>query len=214
MNMRMLSLLVAAGVVFTLSKEATAFPTTAKLTAGDDILLIQSFPSDGDSRPEGPGRDVEGGSGPAAGAQGGGTASGADSLRLVRRDFLTIKSASLRFDRRIETCDDLDLESLQECLGGALDAYAQDLGKAEVLLPPDESPVPQIIERAARKVRSAASKGQAIAAVREAAAAVRKSIALLVADDPIVQSLTTRAGATIVSSLARTDAKLEQAVGL
>jgi hypothetical protein len=120
----------------------------------------------------------------------------------------------LRFDRRIETCDDLDLESLQECLGGALDAYAQDLGKAEVLLPPDESPVPQIIERAARKVRSAASKGQAIAAVREAAAAVRKSIALLVADDPIVQSLTTRAGATIVSSLARTDAKLEQAVGL
>lgn len=211
MTRRMSSLLLAAGVLVAGVTTAGALPSAKLPVSEAPLVLIQSFPSDGEPDND---RDVSVGPDSQSGPSGTSPIAGADPIRAVRRDFLTIKTASLRFDRRIESCDDFALGGLRDCLAAALDAYAQDLGKAETLLPPDESPVPDIIKRAARKVRSAASKGQAIAAVREAAAAVRKSIALLVADDPIVQSLTTRASATIVSSLERTDAKLEQAVGL
>jgi hypothetical protein len=148
------------------------------------------------------------------GGGGGAGVPGFDPIRAVRRDFLTIKTASLRLEKTVDACRELETRALRDCVANALDAYAGSLAQASTLLPPDRSPVADIIEKGAAKVRRAKSKREIVAAVRQVVADVRKSIELIIADDPIVASLSTRASNTIVSSLERTDKRLESAVGL
>lgn len=157
---------------------------------------------------------ISGDSAPAGGGGGGAGVPGFDPLRAVRRDFLTIKTASLRLEKTVDACRELETRALRDCVANALDAYAGSLAQASTLLPPDRSPVADIIEKGAAKVRRAKSKREIVAAVRQVVADVRKSIELIIADDPIVASLSTRASNTIVSSLERTDKRLESAVGL
>lgn len=202
---------------------ALAFGSTARPLVPAAVVMVQECSECGSfgGEPSTPRGDVTGSisspgdspTGPTGGGEGAGSPSG-DPVASVRRDFLTIKTASLRLEKDIETCDDIGANALRDCVARALDAYADRLAKAGTLLPPDTSPVADIIAKGADKVRRARSKREIVAAVRQVVADVRKSIELIVADDPIVASLSTRASNTIVSSLERTDRHLESAVGL
>jgi hypothetical protein len=78
-------------------------------------------------------------------------------------------------------------------------------------------PTPQIIRRAAAKVRAAPTRRAARAAVTEAVREVRQRIALIRAEEPafrIVAETQTEQGTTIAASLEVAEAKLERAVGL
>ncbi len=227
------------GIIILYSTQASAFGTPVRPAMSGHVLQVQdcagcgsgggSTSSGGFSGSTIGGSDVSGSvrgdvtgsisvSGDSASTDGGGgggaAAPGFDPIRAVRRDFLTIKTASLRLEKTIDACRELETRALRDCVANALDAYAGSLAKASTLLPPEKSPVADIIEKGAAKVRRAKSKREIVAAVRQVVADVRKSIELIIADDPIVASLSTRASNTIVSSLERTDRRLESAVGL
>jgi len=100
------------------------------------------------------------------------------------------------------------------CIADALDAYAAELRNLSPPLAPELRTLPDIVSRAARRVRQAKTRAQATAAIKVAIAEVHKTIALLKADDPIIVKAETRQGAFVAETLAVADDKLEKASGL
>ena len=81
-------------------------------------------------------------------------------------------------------------------------------------LPPALRDLPDIVAKAATRVRAAKTRREAIQAVKVAIEAVHKSIALLKADDPVALRRETRVGSFVEETLQVADNKLERAVGL
>jgi hypothetical protein len=100
------------------------------------------------------------------------------------------------------------------CIADALDVYAAELRNLSPPLAPELQTLPDIVSRAARRVRQARTRAQATAAIKVAIAEVHKTIALLKADDPIIVKAETRQGAFVAETLAVADDKLEKASGL
>ena len=100
------------------------------------------------------------------------------------------------------------------CVADALDNYAAALRQIAPQLPQRLRVLPNIIAKAAARVRASRSKDEAVRAVRTAIAEVHKAIALIKADDPVVRQAGTRDGALVVETLRVADNKLEKAVGL
>lgn len=100
------------------------------------------------------------------------------------------------------------------CVADALDAYAAALRKLSPPLPPELSGLPDIVSRAAHRVRQAKTRAQATRAIKVAIAEVRKTISLLKADDPVVLKAETRQGTFVAETLAVAENKLEKASGL
>lgn len=100
------------------------------------------------------------------------------------------------------------------CVADALDAYAVALRKLSPPLPPELSGLPDIVSRAAHRVRQAKTRAQATRAIKVAIAEVRKTISLLKADDPVVLKAETRQGTFVAETLAVAENKLEKASGL
>jgi predicted RNase H-like HicB family nuclease len=95
-----------------------------------------------------------------------------------------------------------------------LDSYAAALREIAPHLPPAMQDLPDIVAKAARRVRTAKTRQEAIKAVKVAIDAVHKSIALLKAEDPIAINRATRVGSFVAETLQVADNKLERAVGL
>jgi hypothetical protein len=100
------------------------------------------------------------------------------------------------------------------CVGDALAVYADKLEDIAPILPEKMRSAPAALKAAAKKVRVAKTKAEASAAIKAVTAEVHKEIALLKADDPVVQSIATREAGQITKTLEVADAKLEKAVGL
>ena len=100
------------------------------------------------------------------------------------------------------------------CIADALDAYAAELRNLSPPLSPELRTLPDIVSRAARRVRQAKTRAEATTAIKVAIAEVHKTIALLKADDPIIVNAETRQGAFVAETLAVADDKLEKASGL
>ena len=122
----------------------------------------------------------------------------------------TVKALSRGAQDAIDACDFYTTR----CVADALDNYAAALRRIAPRLPPPLRSLPDIVAKAATRVRIARTKDEAIRAVRNAIAEVHKSIALLKADDPITLKAETREGAFVVDTLQVADDKLERAVGL
>jgi len=100
------------------------------------------------------------------------------------------------------------------CVGDALAVYADKLEDIAPILPEKMRSAPAALKAAAKKVRAAKTKAEASAAIKAVKAEVHKEIALLKADDPVVQTIATREAGQIAKTLDVADAKLEKAVGL
>ena len=100
------------------------------------------------------------------------------------------------------------------CVADALDAYAAALRNLSPPLPPELRGLPDIVSRAAHRVRQAKTRAQATRAIKSAIAEVRKTISLLKADDPVVLKAETRQGTFVAETLAVAENKLEKASGL
>ena len=122
----------------------------------------------------------------------------------------SIKSITRGAEPAIDECDNRDFR----CIADVLDNYAAALREIAPQLPPAMRNLPDIVARAARRVRVARTRQEAIQAVKVAIDAVRKSIALLKADDPVALNRATRAGSFVAETLQVADNKLEKAVGL
>jgi hypothetical protein len=122
-----------------------------------------------------------------------------------------VKSATGDAENAVSQCPD-DANTL--CVAAALDAYADALRHLSPPLPPDLRSLPDIVSRAAHKVRQAKTKAQAVKAIKAAIAEVHKTISLLKADDPVVLKAETRDGGFVAEALEAADNKLEKAVGL
>jgi hypothetical protein len=100
------------------------------------------------------------------------------------------------------------------CVADALDNYAAALRQIAPQLPPRLRALPNIIAKAASRVRASRSKEEAVNALRVAIAEVHKTITLLKAEDPVARRAGTRDGALVIETLRVADNKLEKAVGL
>ena len=120
------------------------------------------------------------------------------------------KSISKEAERAIAACD---IHTLH-CIADALDDYAAALRGIAPQLSPEMRDLPDIVARAATRVRAARTREQAIRAVKIAIAEVHKTIALLTADDPITLKAGTREGSLVAETLQVADSKLEEATGL
>ncbi len=100
------------------------------------------------------------------------------------------------------------------CVADALDNYAAALNSLSPPLPVGLRRLPDIVSRAAQRVRQAQTRTQATRALKSAIAEVHKTLALLRADDPIVFKAETREAALVSQTLAVAENKLEKAVGL
>jgi hypothetical protein len=116
--------------------------------------------------------------------------------------------------RATETAISQCAEDDRICVADALDAYAAALRRLSPPLPPELSGLPDIVSRAAHRVRHAKTRAQATRAIKSAIAEVRKTISLLKADDPVVLKAETRQGAFVAETLAVAENKLEKASGL
>jgi hypothetical protein len=121
-----------------------------------------------------------------------------------------VKAITRSAEGQIGQCSQDD----QICIADALDAYAAALRNLSPPLAPELRNLPDIVSRAARRVRQARTRAQAAVAVKAAIAEVHKTIALLKADDPVMQKAETRQGAFVAQTLAVAQDKLEKAVGL
>jgi hypothetical protein len=101
-----------------------------------------------------------------------------------------------------------------DCIADAFDAYADALRELAPSLPPQLRSLPNIVARAAKKIRVSRSSAEAVKAIKAAIAEVRKSITLLRADDAVTRQAGTREGSLVAQTLQVADAKLESAVGL
>jgi hypothetical protein len=120
----------------------------------------------------------------------------------------------MALSRSAQTQIDECMQDDQVCLADALEAYAAELRNLSPPLPPGLHNLPDIISRAARRVRQAKTRTQATAAIKVAIAEVHKTIALLKADDPVIVKAETRQGAFVAQTLAVAEDKLEKASGL
>lgn len=159
------------------------------------------------------------GSAGAAGAAGGGAAGGGGnggppppsaSVYSEGRQGRGVTALSRSAQAEISQC----MQDDQICIADALEAYAAELRNLSPPLPPELHNLPDIVSRAARRVRQAKTKTQAAAAIKVAIAEVHKTIALLKADDPVIVKAETRQGAAVAETLAVAEDKLEKASGL
>ena len=125
-------------------------------------------------------------------------------------DGALVETISAEAAAAIDQCD----YETPYCVADALDNYAATLRRIAPQLPPRLRALPNIIARAASRVRASRSREEAVKAVNTAIAEVRKTIALLKADDPLTRKAGTRDGALVVETLRVADNKLERAVGL
>jgi hypothetical protein len=144
----------------------------------------------------------------------GGTGSGGSSgpARGNSDAETSVFNLSQSAQKAIEACD-LDRAQIR-CVADVLDKFAVELAEIAPQLPPSLRRLPEIVATSARKLRAARTKTEAVIAIKEAIAVVHKTIALLTADDPVGHQIATREGASIATTLAVADAKLEKAVGL
>ena len=120
----------------------------------------------------------------------------------------SVSSASSIAEQAISQCQGDD----PNCLADALENYADAL--RSLPLAPGLSRLPDIVSRAAHRIRQARTPAQATKAIKVAIAEVHKTIALIRADDPIMRKAETRQGALVAQTLEAADDKLEKAVGL
>jgi predicted RNase H-like HicB family nuclease len=128
----------------------------------------------------------------------------------VTDEGAAVKSVTRAAEAAISKCP----EDNPLCVADALDAYADALRNLSPPLPPDLQTLPDVVSRAARRVRQAKTKAQAVKAIKIAIAEVHKTISLLKADDPVVLKAETRQGDFVAETLEVADNKLEKAVGL
>jgi hypothetical protein len=121
-----------------------------------------------------------------------------------------VAAASNHAEQGIEACQ----ADTPPCIADALEAYAEALRKLAPFMPPQLRNLPDIVEKAAKRVRVAKTKKEALDAVRIAIAEVRNSISLLKADDPMTRAVGTREGTLVVETLRVANNRLEKAVGL
>ena len=100
------------------------------------------------------------------------------------------------------------------CVAGELDRYADWIEGVAPQLPSELRVLPSIVRRAATGVRVARSRGEAVRAIRAAVVEVRKTIALVRADDPLVQEAGKREAALTADTLIVARNELEKATGL
>jgi hypothetical protein len=122
----------------------------------------------------------------------------------------TIEALSRGAERALVECE----YETPLCVADALDQYAAALQQIAPQLPPRLRSLPNIVARAATRVRASRSPAEAVRAVKIAIAEVHKSIVLLKADDPTTLKAETRVGAFVAETLQVADNKLEEAVGL
>ena len=103
-----------------------------------------------------------------------------------------------------ERCSDPTLESLS----AALEKYAAALRLVAPRLPPQLRNLPDIVEQAARKVRSARSISEAVGALSTAIQAVNKDIALLRAENPDTAPAKSHVGVEVGATLEQVKIKL------
>jgi hypothetical protein len=123
---------------------------------------------------------------------------------------LGVKALSRGAEAAIDECD----YETPECVADVLDRYAAALRQIAPQLPPALRNLPDIVARAATRVRASRTREEAVKALKVAIAEVHKSIALLKADDPAAVPAGTREGSFVVETLQVADNKLEKAVGL
>jgi hypothetical protein len=121
-----------------------------------------------------------------------------------------VQQISNHAESSVSACRDDD----KDCIADALEAYADALRNLSPPLPPHLRNLPDVVSRAAHRVREAKTKAQAVKAIKIAIAEVHKTIALLKADDPVMRQAETREGAFVAQTLAVASNKLEKAVGL
>jgi hypothetical protein len=88
----------------------------------------------------------------------------------------------------------------QDCVADALDRYAAALAAVAPRLPRQLQDMPDVVARAARRVRFAKSKAEAIKALNQAAALIHKDVTLVRADDADAQRQT-RSADSVVDTL-------------
>ncbi|MFZ1965057.1 MAG: hypothetical protein WAU78_16620 [Roseiarcus sp.] len=98
----------------------------------------------------------------------------------------------------------------QDCVADALDRYAEALAAVAPRLPKELQETPEVVARAARRVRSAKTKADAIKALDQAAALIHKDMTLVRAEDPDTQQRQTRSGAFVIDTLNVASLSLEK----
>ncbi len=102
----------------------------------------------------------------------------------------------------------------QTCIADALDQYAAALAAIAPRLPPALRDAPNIVARAARRVRVARTTAQATQILDQAIADVTKRISYIRASDAETQGGEARGGAFVVDTLNAAALSLEKAGGL
>lgn len=105
-----------------------------------------------------------------------------------------------------------DFVDQRECIAGALESYAEAL--RDLPLPPNLKGLPDVVFRAAHRVRIARTRQEAARAIKIAIAEVHKTIALLKADDQGTLAAEKRDGAFVAETLVVAEYKMEKADGL
>ena len=163
---------------------------------------------------------IEGGGGSSGGGPTLGTGLGPRTRAAALATLDSIERSSAELERRVAECEgrldrrEITAHGYTSCVADALEAYARDLDRRILELPPQFRGVAATIRQAAARVRAARTVQQARAAVRVAISEVRKAIALLKADEPEVARIQVRTGTTIASALSSVETKLSKAVGL
>jgi hypothetical protein len=98
----------------------------------------------------------------------------------------------------------------QDCVADALDRYAEALAAVAPRLPKELQEMPEVVARAARRVRFAKTKAEAIKALNQAAALIHKDMTLVRAEDPDTQQRQTRSGVFVVDTLNVASLSLEK----
>ena len=184
----------------------------AALCAAIGVAIAQaaSAPGTGPGPGGAPG-GAPGGNGPGAGASGtGGGNGGFRPPPGPGLDAPGLATISRQAETEIAACGD----DSRRCVADALDAYAVALRRLAPRLAPRLRILPDIVARAASRVRRAHTAREAIVAVSNALAEVHKTIALLRADDPITLKSDTRAGLLVAETLEAAGVGLERAAGL
>jgi hypothetical protein len=101
----------------------------------------------------------------------------------------------------------------QGCIADALDAYAEALARVAPRLPPQLQDAPNVVARAAQRVRAARTKAEAQRALRDAIAILHKDVELVRAEDPDHPRLT-RGGDFVAETLNVASLALEKGGGL
>ncbi len=102
----------------------------------------------------------------------------------------------------------------QQCVADALDRYAEALAVVAPRLPRQLQDMPNVVAKAARRVRAARTTAEAVKALHEAIAVIHKDVSLVRAEDPATQQRETRSGGFVADTLNVASLSLEKAGGL